>query len=183
MVSRVAAHVNPGRGPGCVGPARGRLRFEASDVLVLATIATFASRGATVSLACAWLFGAVDRLQLIARGRWSDGVVLTLEARVFGVQPTIWLERFTRPWLTEWMMFAYVIYIGFYPLVCLDVCRGHCRRALEKCLLALRIADVACDLGFIAFPVAGRTAFMGAAYTVPLDGWLFTQAVEFVVSG
>lgn len=203
----------------------GRVRLEATDALVLATIACFAllalvfrgriegwpglvawdlvaaaiflagvvvtgrvrhrwvwfvAKTATVSLAFAWLFGAVDRLQLILHGGWLDGLVLDLEARVFGVQPTLWLENFIRPWLTEWMMFAYVVYIGLYPLVCFVIYRRHGARALEECLLALGIANVACDLGFILFPVAGPTAFMGSAYTVPLDGWLFTAVGEFI---
>jgi len=205
----------------------GRVRLEATDALVLATVVGFAllalifrgrvaewaglvardmaaagiflaavvvtgrirnrwvwfvARTATVSLAFAWLFGAVDRLQLIVHGRWLDGLVVDLEARVFGVQPTLWLERFTRPWLTEWMMFAYVVYIALYPIVCLVIFRGHGPRALEECLLALGLANVACDFGFILFPVAGPTAFMGSAYTVPLDGWLFTAAGEFIRS-
>jgi membrane-associated phospholipid phosphatase len=140
----------------------------------------FVARTATVSLAFAWLFGAVDRLQLVLHGRWLDGLVLDLEAHVFGVQPTLWLEGLTRPWLTEWMMFAYVVYIALYPLVCLAIYRRHGRRALEECLLALGLANVACDFGFILFPVAGPTTFMGTAYTVPLDGWLFTAAGELI---
>jgi membrane-associated phospholipid phosphatase len=142
----------------------------------------FVARTATVSLAFAWLFGAVDRLQLILHGRWLDGAVLGFEDRLFGVQPTIWLEKFIRSWLTEWMMFAYVVYIALYPLVCFVIYRRHGARALEECLLALGIANVACDFGFILFPVAGPTAFMGSAYTVPLDGWLFTAAGEFIRS-
>jgi hypothetical protein len=142
--------------------------------------AWFLARTAAVSLAYAWLFGAVARLQLILHGRWLDGVVLGFEERLFGVQPTLWLESFTRPWLTEWMMFAYVVYIALYPLVCLVIYRAHGERALEECLLALGLANVACDLGFILFPVAGPAAFMGTAYTVPLDGWMFTAVGEFI---
>jgi membrane-associated phospholipid phosphatase len=144
--------------------------------------AWFVARTATVSLAFAWLFGAVDRLQLLLHGRWLDALVLEFEAHVFGVQPTLWLEGVARPWLTEWMMFAYVVYIALYPLVCFVIYRRHGARALEECLLALGIANVACDFGFILFPVAGPAAFMGSAYTVPLDGWLFTAAGEFIRS-
>ena len=142
--------------------------------------AWFVARTATVSLAYAWLFGAVAGLQLIVHGRWLDGTVLGFEDRLFGVQPTIWLERLIRPWLTEWMMFAYVVYILLYPLVCFVIFRGHGELALEECLLALGLANVACDLGFILFPVAGPAAFMGTAYAVPLDGWVFTAAGEFI---
>jgi len=142
--------------------------------------AWFVARTATVSLAYAWLFGVVARLQLIVHGRWLDGAVLDFEDRLLGVQPTLWLESFTQPWMTEWMMFCYVVYIPLYPLVCLVIYRRHGEQALEECLLALGLANVACDLGFILFPVAGPAAFMGTAYTVPLDGWMFTAVGEFI---
>jgi membrane-associated phospholipid phosphatase len=140
----------------------------------------FLARTATVSLALAYLFGAVDRLQLILHGHWLDGSVLAFQDRLLSVQPTLWLQRLVHPWLTEWMMFAYVVYIPLYPLVCLAIYRQRGEGALEECLFALALANVACDLGFILFPVAGPTAYMGAAYTVPLKGYLFTSLGEFV---
>jgi membrane-associated phospholipid phosphatase len=142
----------------------------------------FLARTATVSLAYAYLFGAVDRLQLILHGRWLDASVLVFEGKLFGVQPTLWLQQFLRPWLTEWMMFAYVIYIALYPLVCGAIYLRHGEPALEECLLALGLANVTCDLGFIAFPVAGPTAYIGTSFTVGLHGYLFTSAGEFIRS-
>ncbi len=134
----------------------------------------------TVSLACAYLFGAVDHLQLLVHTHWQDARILALESWALGTQPTIWLERFVHPWLTEWMMFAYVIYIALYPLVCSAIYLHRGEAALEECLLALAAVNVACDLGFIAFPVAGPTAFMGSSFTVPLDGYLFTALGELI---
>ena len=142
----------------------------------------FLARTATVSLAYAYLFGAVDRLQLILHGRWLDSSLLVFEGKLFGVQPTLWLQQFVRPWLTEWMMFAYVIYIALYPLVCGAIYLRHGEPALEECLLALGLANVTCDLGFIAFPVAGPTAYIGSSFTVGLHGYLFTSAGEFIRS-
>jgi membrane-associated phospholipid phosphatase len=161
----------------------------AGGVFFLAVLATrrvhsgwgrFLARTGALSLAYAYLFGAVDRLQLIIQGHWMDDSVMTLQAAVLGAQPTLWLERFVRPWLTEWMMFAYVSYIALYPLVCGAVFLRHGDQALEECLLALGLANVTCDLGFIAFPVAGPTAYIGAAYTVPLHGYMFTALGEFI---
>ena len=163
--------------------------IAAAGVFLLAVTATrrvraawgrFLVRTGTLSLAYAYLFAAVDRLQLIVRGRWMDDSVLAVQAALFGTQPTLWLQRLTRPWLTEWMMFAYVVYIALYPLVCGAVFFRHGEEALEECLLALGLANVACDLGFIAFPVAGPTAYIGSSYTVPLHGYLFTALGEFI---
>jgi len=137
-------------------------------------------RAAAVCGALAYLFSAVDPLQLVMHGRWLDGTVLALERAVFGVQPTVWLQRLTRPWLTEWMMLAYVGYIALYPLVCGAIWRSRGEVALERCLLVLAVVNVVCDVGFIVFPVAGPMAYLGDSYTVPLRGWLFTWLGELI---
>ena len=53
-------------------------------------------------------------MQLIVVRSRQDPVVLRLESAVFGVQPTVWSQRFVTPPLTEWMMFAYVICVVSY---------------------------------------------------------------------
>ena len=53
-------------------------------------------------------------MQLIVVRSRQDSVVLRLESAVFGVQPTVWSQRFVTPPLTEWMMFAYVICVVSY---------------------------------------------------------------------
>ena len=139
-----------------------------------------ALRAAAVMLAVAYLFGAVAPLQLVLHGRWLDPQVVKLEQALFGIQPTLWLERFIRPWLTEWLMFAYVVYLALYPALCLLLWRRHGEIALEHLLLALTLANVACDLGFVLVPVAGPLPFMGQHYTVALDGWVWTWLAEVI---
>jgi hypothetical protein len=139
-----------------------------------------ALRAAAVCGALAYLFSAVAPLQLVVHGRWLDGELIRAEQAVFGGQPTLWLQRITWPWLTELMMFAYVVYVLLYPLVCGAIWHAAGEAALEHCLLGLTVANVVCDVGFIAFPVAGPTYYMRDAFTVPLDGWLFTAAGELI---
>lgn len=140
----------------------------------------FGLRTAAVTFAYAYLFGAVDPLQLVLHGHWLDQSVIDLEARLLGEQPTLWLERLARPWLTEWMMFAYVVYLPLYPLVFGLVWLRRGEAAAEACFLTLGLANVACDIGFVLLPVAGPMAFMGQAFTVPLDGYLFTFLGELI---
>jgi membrane-associated phospholipid phosphatase len=137
-----------------------------------------ALRAGAVCGALAYLFSAVAPLQLVIHGRWLDGAVIALEQAVLGVQPVIWLQRLVRPWLTEAMMFAYVAYVVLYPLVCAAIWRVE--GALERCLLALAVVNVVCDLGFIVLPVAGPVPFLGDAFTVPLRGWVFTWMGELI---
>lgn len=142
----------------------------------------FLLRVAAVTLAYAYLFGAVDKLQLILHGRWLDEYVLDGEQYIFSVQPTLWLQHFTTPALTEWMMFAYVIYLPMYPVLCgiIYYLRGDV--AMEDYFFTLGFTNVLCDIGFILFPVAGPMATIGNLYTVPLNGYVFTFLGELMRS-
>jgi len=142
----------------------------------------FFLRVAAVTLAYAYLFGAVDKLQLILQGRWMDEYVMDAEQYIFGVQPTLWLQHITAPPLTEWMMFAYVIYVPMYPILCgiIYYLRGDV--AMEDYLFTLGFTNILCDIGFILFPVAGPMATIGDLYSVPLKGYVFTFFGELMRS-
>jgi membrane-associated phospholipid phosphatase len=142
----------------------------------------FFLRVAAVTLAYAYLFGAVDKLQLILHGEWLDAYVLDFEQYVFGVQPTLWLEQFTMPVLTEWMMFAYVIYVPLYPVLCGLIYYRHGDVAMEDYFFTLGLTNILCDIGFILFPVAGPMPTIGEIYSVPLDGYVFTYLGELMRS-
>lgn len=142
----------------------------------------FLLRTATITLSYAYLFGAVANLQLIIHGRWLDDFVLDFEQYVFGVQPTLWIQRFTTPWLTEWMMFSYVIYVPLYPVLCGIIYYKHGEAPMEEYFFTLGLTNILCDIGFILFPVASPMHWIKQLYTVPLDGYLWTSLGEFMRS-
>lgn len=160
----------------------------ASAVLVSAAVMprvrrlplAFLLRTATVALSYAYLFDAVGPLQLILHGRFLDESVLAFEARLFGVQPTLWMEAFVSRPLTEWMMFCYVVYVPLYPILCALLWARRGRAAAEDYFFVLGLANVACDVGFVLFPVASPMYWMPEKYSVPLHGWLFTWAGELI---
>ena len=138
----------------------------------------FAIRMVGFILMMAYVDTAVEKLQLILYGHWLDASVIGLEKVVFGGQPTLWLQRFTTPGLTEWLMFAYVAYLPLYPAtaVLLQVKRGDA--AVERLFFTLALTNVVCDFAFILFPVAGPLFHMGGQYTVPLQGYFWTRLGE-----
>ena len=142
----------------------------------------FILRVAAVTLAYAYLFGAVDKLQLIFQGQWLDEYVMDAEQYLFGVQPTLWLQHITTPPLTEWMMFAYVIYVPLYPILCGVIYYLRGEVAMEDYLFTLGFTNILCDIGFILFPVAGPMATIGDLYSVPLKGYVFTFFGELMRS-
>jgi membrane-associated phospholipid phosphatase len=134
----------------------------------------FFLRVAAVTLAYAYLFGAVDKFQLLIHADWLDYYVTDFEQWVFGVQPTLWLEDFISKPLTEWMMFSYVIYVPMYPVLCGIIYYVHGELAVEDYFFTLGFTNILCDIGFILFPVASPMYYIKQLYTIPLDGWVWT---------
>jgi membrane-associated phospholipid phosphatase len=134
----------------------------------------FFLRVAAVTLTYAYLFGAVDKLQLIIHEQWMDDYVLDFEQWVFGVQPTLWIEDFISKPLTEWMMFSYVIYVPMYPVLCGIIYYLQGELAMEDYFFTLGFTNILCDIGFILFPVASPMYHIKQIYKVPLDGWVWT---------
>ena len=134
----------------------------------------FFLRVAAVTLTYAYLFGAVDKFQLLIHGEWMDYYVTDFEQWVFGVQPTLWLEDFISKPLTEWMMFSYVIYVPMYPVLCGIIYYLRGELAMEDYFFTLGFTNILCDIGFILFPVASPMYYIKQLYTVPLDGWVWT---------
>jgi len=125
---------------------------------------------------------AVDKLQLIFHGRWLDESILKLEDTVFGIQPTIWLQRFISKPLTEWLFFTYVIYLVLYPVLAIIIFSRKGHRAVEDFFFTISLTNVIGNLGFLVYPVAGPIAHMGGQYTVPLDGYVWASIGEYLRS-
>lgn len=142
----------------------------------------FFVRVAAITLSYAFLFGAVDKLQLIFHSEWLDYYVLDFEQWLFGVQPTLWSQQFTTPWLTEWMMFSYVIYVPLYPILCGIIYFTRGELPMEEYFFTLGLTNILCDVGFILFPVASPMYYIKELYTLPLDGYVFTYLGELMRS-
>lgn len=134
----------------------------------------FFLRVAAVTLTYAYLFGAVDKFQLLLHGQWMDDYVLDFEQWTFGLQPTLWLEDFISKPLTEWMMFSYVIYVPMYPVLCGIIYYLRGELAMEDYFFTLGFTNILCDIGFILFPVASPMYHIKQLYSVPLEGWIWT---------
>ena len=111
----------------------------------------FFFRMAPIVLAFAYLFGAVDKLQMIVQHQWMDDDVCDFEQYVFGVQPTLWIEDYISRPLTEWLMFSYVIYVPLYPVLCGIIYYKRGELAMEDYFFTLGFTNVLCDIGFILF--------------------------------
>ncbi len=144
--------------------------------------ARFFFRLLSVSAALAAIYEASLRLVFIAWPAWQDQSLIGLEKALYGVAPTVWLQAFITPGLTEWMMFAYVFYFALYPIVTavLFVRRGEA--VFEGFLFTLAFNNIVCNVLYPVFPVDNPVAGLGALHTVPLKGYVATAVAEFARS-
>ena len=140
----------------------------------------FLVRAGAVQVVFYELFMICQRLQLIWVRNWQDEALLGWEKAIFGVQPTVWLQRFISPPFTEWLMFAYVIYVFLYPALGVLIYFKRGERPLEDYWLTLTLANLACCIGFMLFPIAGPLHHIPDAYSVPLQGGFFTAWGEHI---
>ncbi len=128
----------------------------------------FSLRLVPIALTYGYLFLATDSLQFLIFGGFQDQVIVDLERMIFGFQPAVWLERFVRPAVTEWMMFAYMFYFLMYPLLCGIIYFKHGETDMEHFLFTLGLTNILCDICFILLPVGGPLTGIPDQFAVPL---------------
>ena len=110
-----------------------------------------------------------------------DETLAWIDYRLLGVHPTVWLERFTWPLLTEVLQLVYSTYY-FLPLV-LGVALWR-RRSFETFhfwVFIVVLGFYSSYLGYISVPVIGPRFLPSIveAQTIPLTGvWLFQSVRE-----
>ncbi len=152
------------------------LPFGAMVVLALVTRASAARTlrlWAPVVIMLA-VYGNFHDITRLVHPTTVDTWLLRADHALCGVEPTVWLERFTVPWLTELMTFAYALFFVF-PLIVLV--RLHVKGdtlAFREVALALTLCFYLGLAGYLTVPAIGPRYTV--TYDVPLQGYVLTDA-------
>lgn len=144
--------------------------------------ASAALHATAVMILFSFLFEITEKYQHVFFNGWMDGSLIAWEKSLVGVEASVFLQGFTYPILTEWLMFAYVIYLPMLPFVALACYWSAGNRAMTDYLMNLSFAYIVSYLGFIVYPVAGPLSHYPEQFTVPLAGGLFTWCGEWIRS-
>lgn len=115
-----------------------------------------------------------------------DAQLLAIDFALFGVHPTVWLERVTVPWLTEYMQLAYVMFYFLPFILCAPLYRQRQLLAFRVSLCALLLAYYVSYLLYFLTPARGPRFYLTAYHTLPLTGlWLMAplQAILDALEG
>jgi hypothetical protein len=107
-----------------------------------------------------------------------DPWLIRIDFSLFGVHPTLWMERWIFPWLTDIMSIAYVSYY-FLPVTLLVLLYLQQRTAdLELSLFVLIFGYYVSFVGYILFPAIGPRFTLSHLQVVPLDGSFLTDLIR-----
>jgi hypothetical protein len=133
-----------------------------------------------IMLLYSFLFSTSTLLQQSLSAQTYDGLIVTVDSRIFGSEASVWMQRFVHPLVTEWMMFAYVIYIPMLPILALVLWKTSGTRGVYDYLVNFVLVNVVCYAGFILVPVETAMWHHPDQFVVPLEGGFFTQCGEWV---
>jgi len=112
-----------------------------------------------------------------------DATLAGIDQRLFGVHPTVWLERFTLPPLTEVLQLTYSSYY-FLPLVLgVVLWRKGWFEKFDFWVFIVVLGFYVSYLGYVAVPAIGPRFLPSIleAQTIPLTGvWLFQPLREML---
>ncbi len=120
----------------------------------------------------------LDNLITIILPYWANDFVINLDVFLFGVHPTVWVEKLFTPWLTELMNFFYFSYFFFIPVSGLALyLKGRKLETLDLLFLAF-LSYTTSFLLFLVFPSEGAWVTLKSLHTVEHEGGFFMNIVR-----
>lgn len=107
-----------------------------------------------------------------------DPYLIRIDFFLFGVHPTVWMERWITPWFTDLMSLAYVSYY-FLPVILILTLYVRGRRdEFGQVIFILTFGYYLSFIGYILFPAIGPRFTQAHLYTIPLEGSFLTDLVR-----
>ncbi|MEO8189508.1 MAG: phosphatase PAP2 family protein [Acidobacteriota bacterium] len=123
------------------------------------------------------LYETLGVLIFAARGGARDDLLIAADRALFGVDVTVWLERFVRPWLTNLFYAAYTTY--YFISLCLGfVLWRRNIPALRRYIFTLTLCYYVSYAGYFAIPALGPRFALASRQTVVLESTRMAAGIE-----
>jgi membrane-associated phospholipid phosphatase len=111
-----------------------------------------------------------------------DPVLIRMDHWLFGVHPTLWLQRWIMPWLTDLLSLAYSTYYFLAVVFILVIYNREQKRGLPESIFIFVLGYYLSYIGYLLFPAIGPRFTMTELYTVPLDGGVITDFLRDTIN-
>jgi len=107
--------------------------------------------------------------------------LIAVDGWLFGVQPSVWAERFIHPALTEYFSFCYMIFFLFAPLVALTLYLQGRKVEFRNTLVSVILCFYTGYLLYIVFPAVPPRITLKDMYTLTFKGTPIADAALMMV--
>ena len=106
-----------------------------------------------------------------------DQLMVDIDHALLGVHPTLWMEQFIVPWLTEFMYILYFFYFPM-PLIALGIMyRKGMYTEMEKSMVMLLVCYYSSYITYFIVPVNGPRFYLADWHTIELTGYYLSQPI------
>ena len=129
-----------------------------------------------------FLFEEMERFTHLLFPDWKNSLLIDIDHFIFGVHPTVWLERLTTLPLTEFLECIYFSYYVLLPVCGFLLYFTVPRDVFEGALTAVAMAFYLCFIGYILLPAEGPWKTMAHLQTIDMNTSFCRQIVAAVQS-
>ncbi len=122
-----------------------------------------------------------DSLADLIPGIWSrylDEVLIKIDHAIFGVHPTVWLERFISPFLTDVLQICYISYYLMAVSLGIALLAKNKQKEFDEAVFGIVLCFYLSYIGYILFPAIGPRFTLDSLQTTDLQAGSFTLAIQ-----
>ena len=108
--------------------------------------------------------------------------LIAIDEFLFGMQPSVWAERFIHPALTEFFSFCYMIFFLFAPIVALTLYQQRKRVEFRATLVSVILCFYSGYFLYVIFPAVPPRITLKDMYTLTFEGTLIADAALKMVN-
>jgi len=114
----------------------------------------------------------------------KDALLIEIDYHLFGLHPTLWLERLSSPWLTELLQIAYSTYF-FLPIIYGILLKIHGKRdEFELSIFLVILCFYLSFIGYILVPAIGPRFTIDHLHRIPynsIEGIYFAEPIRKIL--
>jgi len=111
-----------------------------------------------------------------------DPWLIRIDFFLFGVHPTVWIEKWIAPWLTDVLSFAYGTYYFLPVILIVTLYLKNRRLDFNTSIFVLTFSYYLSFIGYILFPAIGPRYTLTHLQSVPLEGSFLTDFVRDILN-
>lgn len=126
----------------------------------------------------AWCYREMAVLMPGLRGKEMDAELAHLDYRIWGANPTVWVERITRPWLTEYLQIVYALFVPAVLLIAFLLWRERRYADFRFYAFLIALGFLVSYVGYVLVPARGPRFFLRDLQTIDLRGLWVTKLLQ-----